>query len=1721
MRVFDVRNQLVNEYSRYVESFIEIRDDRIRNLVSTKLEEGMLWPDPLVQLNPAFKPGAWIDALVEEEILHSECLNIFKKGKSSDSGGEKMRLHFHQEEALRTAKTGENYILTTGTGSGKSLSYIIPIVDHVLRKGSGNGIKAIIVYPMNALANSQYNELEKFLCHGYPDGKPPVRFESYTGQEDKEKREKIIENPPDIILTNYVMLEYILTRVEERKLVDKARGLKYIVLDELHTYRGRQGADVAMLLRRLHNLLGAEDMQVVGTSATLSTAGNFYDQQSEIARVASRLFGREVKGENVIGETLERSTPLIDFSTAESKAELLEAVKDSSGLDGVDYRDFTSNPLASWIESTFGLQEESETNRLIRVIPRSISGKNGAALKLSDLTGADVDDCNKAIETALLAGYQVKFPESGFPVFAFRLHQFIGKGDTVYASIADEDNRYITTNAQKFVPGDRERILLPLCFCRECGQEFYTTSRVANPETGHIEFIPRKLNDRTQGENSQPGFLYINTKSPWPEDSSEELLDRLPPDWLEDRGGRFVVRQNRKKDLPESVGVNPNGSIGGSGINIHFLGAPFRFCPSCGVSFDFRVRSDFGKLAELSSEGRSTATTILGMTAIASIREESTLPEKAHKLLSFTDNRQDAALQAGHFNDFVQIGLLRSALYKAAETAGEDGISHEFLTTKVFDALGLSKDQYASSAEAASRLHDESTRNALKDVLGYRLYRDLMRGWRVTAPNLEQSGLLKIDYKFLDEECQEQEKWQNLHPALVSATPKVREKVCRVLLDLMRRELLIRVKFLDNDYLNNTIKELSSQYLKSPWDIDAKEKLEFAGIMYPRSKQQHDSRVDFFVSSRSGFAQYLKRQNTFPDHAGTFDQNDLEAIIQGMLDFLAKCGYVEVVQHANSDNQVNGYQLAAHCIVWKAGDGSSVFHDPIRTPNVPKSREANEFFVRFYKAVASKLLGMEAHEHTAQVQSEDRVEREKLFREGKLPVLFCSPTMELGVDISELNLVNMRNVPPTPANYAQRSGRAGRSGQPALVFTYCTSGSSHDQYFYQRPERMVAGQVVAPRIDLANEDLVRAHVHSIWLTATGMSLGRSLKDLLDLDGDEPSLKLLPSVLSDVSRPAPRGAAKSTAKTILVEMESELIGSDWYSDQWIDEVCDQIQLRFEDACERWRTLYRSALTQFGQQSNIIREGQRNQQERNEAKRLRREAEAQLELLRDTSSAFQSDFYSYRYFASEGFLPGYNFPRLPLSAYIPARRGRSRDDFLSRPRFLAISEFGPRSFVYHEGSRYIINGVIMPVGEGDVATQMVKLCGVCGYRHVVSEGSNPDRCEHCNNELGPPIANMFRMENVVTKRRDNINCDEEERLRMGFEIVSCLRFSEQGGSKQNRSASVSGAEGKLATLYYGSAADIWRINKGLRRRKDQAVLGFDLDTERGYWAKNQQNPDDEDDPLSNSIVKVVPFVQDRRNSLLFEPAVQLEEGQMASLQAALKRAIQLEYELEDNELAAEPLPSRDQRNLILLYESSEGGAGVLRQFIDNPDAWGKVCLEAIALCHFDPDSGEDFGKDPKSEEECEAACYDCLMSYGNQLDHQQLDRKNIHEFLTKMSRANVEASPVEAPRSEHLAKLMDKCDSNLEKNWLRLIESKNLRLPEEGQFRFPPCKTKSDFYYSDAKAVIYVDGPPHDFPERQERDARQQQCLENKGYTVIRFHHQDDWEKIIAEYPSVFS
>lgn len=1724
MNVFELRNHLVDEYSEYVDSFIQIRDPRIREYVDEQIDTGLLWPNPLIQLNPAFEAGANVDELVDQGVLHEECRRAFRTKSEEDPTGKRLRLHRHQEEAIRAAKTGASYVLTTGTGSGKSLAYIIPIVDHILRRGPGKGIQAIIVYPMNALVNSQMGELEQFLKIGYPDGKGPVTFERYTGQEDHEKRNEIMASPPDILLTNYVMLELILTRPEERRrLIRAAEGLQFLVLDELHTYRGRQGADVAMLVRRVREATNSPDVQFVGTSATLAGEGSYTEKQAHVAEVASRIFGTDVKPEHVIGETLERATPDENFSDQDFIQRLRGQVTSAESAPRT-FEGYASQPLSSWIETAFGLQTEAQSGRLIRRDPRGVWGEEGAANELSDLTGTDQIKCGQAIEDWLLASYQAEpNPQTGFPVFAFRLHQFISRGDTVYATLEEENERHITVNGQQFKPGDRSKILLPLVFCRECGQEYYSVYVVRRGDGGPRSLSLRDYMERRSEASAEPGYLYISASNPWPEDY-EQVLDRLPQEWLQELGeDRVEIRRNRRDHVPEILRISPDGSESADGVIVSLIGAPLRFCLNCGISYDFRQRSDFAKLSSLGSEGRSTATTILSLAAIRNIQKTGTLRKSARKLLSFTDNRQDASLQAGHFNDFVQVGVLRSALYRAAVAARDQGLQHDELAQRVFAALDLDLHHYAADPEAGYGAEEEA-KAAFREVLAYRLYHDLRRGWRITSPNLEQCGLLEIEYKYLDELCSDEDAWQGTHPTLAGATSETLQNVAKVLLDHMRRELAIHVDYLDRQH-QERIKQRSSQFLQPPWGIDEDENMIQAAVLFPRSRGSGDYGGNVYLSARGGFGQHLRRGPTFPHYPERMNLEETDEVIHQLIERLKKARLVRELTSRPASKEDPAYQVPAAAMVWVAGEGTQSFHDPIRVPGLPEGGgRTNPFFVDFYQSMAQELVDIEAREHTAQVPYDLREDREDRFREAELPILFCSPTMELGVDIAELNVVNMRNVPPTPANYAQRSGRAGRSGQPALVFTYCSTGSSHDQYFFKRPERMVSGAVSPPRIDLANEDLVRAHLHAIWLAETGQDLGTALINVLDLEGEEPSLALLPSVRDSLSAEAPRGRALRTAENVLDTIAGELKDSNWYSERWLDAVFEHLLLRFDQACSRWRDLYQAALRQRDVQHRIVGDAARTERDRNQARMLRDEAENQLQLLTETRSVVQSDFYSYRYFASEGFLPGYNFPRLPISAFIPARRVRgASNEYLNRPRFLAISEFGPRSFVYHEGSRYIINRVILPVDreDGDLPTRMAKQCGSCGYLHPIGEGEGPDLCNFCEATLGPPMRNLFRMQNVSTKRRDRINCDEEERLRMGFEIRSAVRFGDGNGTGGRQFAELKNGSMTLGRMTYGHAATIWRINVGWRRRANPNQLGFRLDMERGYWARNEEaDEEDPGDPMTPRVERVVPYVEDHKNSLIFEPAGNLDEGHMASLQAALKDAIQVRYQLEDNELAAEPLPDRDERKSILFYEASEGGAGVLRQLLEDPDEFASVAKVALEICHFDPETGEDLRRAPRAREDCEAACYDCLMSYMNQLDHPLLDRQLILPLLMEYREATVHAAPAPRSRVEHLQRLKNLTGSDLELRWLDLLEEKNLRLPTHAQKRFNECHTKPDFYFENEFVVVYVDGPHHDYPEREARDRDQRTCMEDLGFTVIRFGYEEDWMETIQRYPSIF-
>jgi very-short-patch-repair endonuclease len=237
-------------------------------------------------------------------------------------------------------------------------------------------------------------------------------------------------------------------------------------------------------------------------------------------------------------------------------------------------------------------------------------------------------------------------------------------------------------------------------------------------------------------------------------------------------------------------------------------------------------------------------------------------------------------------------------------------------------------------------------------------------------------------------------------------------------------------------------------------------------------------------------------------------------------------------------------------------------------------------------------------------------------------------------------------------------------------------------------------------------------------------------------------------------------------------------------------------------------------------------------------------------------------------------------------------------------------------------------------------------------------------------------------------------------------------------------------------------------------------------------------------------------------------------MASLEAALKVAIQVHYQVEDRELTTEPLPGPDERKQILFYESAEGGAGVLRRLVEDAQAFRDVARIALERCHFDPETGEDLGRAERAREDCEAACYDCLLSYYNQRDHRLLDRMLIIETLRRWQTSVVETSPTTFPRQEQVQRLANLCQTQLERRWLDLVDQLGLRLPSDAQRLIDDAHARPDFFYQDSTTAVFIDGPVHDTPAQQTKDAVQEEDLLNLGLSVVRFH-QGRWRSIQVE------
>jgi len=423
---------------------------------------------------------------------------------------------------------------------------------------------------------------------------------------------------------------------------------------------------------------------------------------------------------------------------------------------------------------------------------------------------------------------------------------------------------------------------------------------------------------------------------------------------------------------------------------------------------------------------------------------------------------------------------------------------------------------------------------------------------------------------------------------------------------------------------------------------------------------------------------------------------------------------------------------------------------------------------------------------------------------------------------------------------------------------------------------------------------------------------------------------------------------------------------------------------------------------------------------------------------------------------------------------------------------------------------------------------RICSQCGYGHLGEEHESESLancCENCGALLTEHdwVNQLYRIETVETIAVERISINDEERQRQGFELQTTYRFLPgPDGVVQKHEAHVVHHDETFCAMTYSPAARIWRINRGWLRRKDKNQLGFYINPITGVWSKQDDpNKDDgaeNDEALLDKVPnqRIVPFVEDHRNILILAPVKQLPLAAMATLQAALKRGIEQTFQIEESELVVEPLPTADNRQALLFYEAAEGGAGVLTRLATEPTSLAMVASAALRMMHFDTlenvSSVEELEqheqRNAEGERICEAGCYQCLLSYFNQPDHDHIDRRNPDalRLLIALVNANVTSMDDEYQPSKQQA-----TENGLLGEWLAALQARQLRQPDATEVFINQGQAIAAGQYKSLRVLVFLEALANETKTQ----------LEDKGWQVLDFSNPTQWPGLFEQYAELLS
>ena len=1710
-------DHVIDEYADYLRTEFRAKDPNLRSALEQELEAaGFLAQEPFYQAHRPFKSGTrWRDLGIDPKLAQV---------MENRSGGPTAYLHQAEAIAELLSPTARPVVVTTGTGSGKTEAFLIPALQNALEDAcrfKKSGLTTILVYPMNALANDQEQRINQYLAEaGFAGTVQVAKYDRGTSQADREKLRK---NPPHILLTNYMMLEYLLVRPADREAIFANHRCRFLVLDEVHTYRGVLGSNIALLVRRLkvHLARAQQDWKPdvadeerakrypklvpVGTSATIKTVSEeglsaeertqlrdqavqeFFGTLVGIEPATIRVFGEELEDVQIPTEAVYPPKPgTVDIRSLDvSKPEAVrQGLCRLAGLAA-------DTPIA----------EAARRYRLLWDLNRWLISRPMSASQIVAQVRAEVPDRRDApdgrlhaeIEAALTLG--AALPDGTPGALRLRAHRFIRGGWQFHRCLNPACGRLYPKGEEKCSVCHYDTA--PLYLCRNCGADYVRL-------VGDVEKPPLRPSARPEDGPElmvyEPGRFGVLLAGDEQEDDDEG-------------GGNGVGRAARRSQkMPQQIkgrelregSLDPQNltfSENADDYAVKVILLPGRTrCLCCGGTAGSR------NVITPVSLGTSAAVKVVGeglVEALAVANRDKPNHDGKERLLVFSDSRQDAAHQARFIIFASRYDRMRRRLFQILQT--ERVLTVQKAVELLSEAAVNNRDNPYVPDETG--FIPEETRNRLRGWEEAPLLDEIAvnAGYRGTLVNI---GLAYVGYHQLGEYVHD-------HGAELAGRLGIKldqlEHVCRTVLDEIRTRGCLSREMLRYHPANVVC---PAHILKSDWERRMKQPQgypltpggEVAAFLeaekVPYGIRCHNAWRKDKGGGRGPSLERLLR-HLLKRFGGVEPEKDH---MLAVLTFLATPKYLTPTELFGARErfkllQVNEervrLQLTTEDIRVRCNVCGAVLSGA--TPGMP-CPECHGTLVRWLdKEVAASrsvtritkpdTIPLVAKEHTAQITTDDRLDYENSFKasakESKVNVLACSPTLEMGIDVGGLDAVILRNIPPRPDNYAQRGGRAGRRSRVGLVLGYARS-TPHDQYFYDKPREMIAGEVPAPAISLGNRDVIVRHLYAIVFGAAEPGLAGRMDEYVGPNGDikQAAVDTLIAAVQAQSCHALAVARQAWGDDVLAKAGLDeptllalLKGLPERIQHVVNATARQVQELRQPVVTFAEGLQRGfAAVRAGDLINRLLGIPTTQQ--------RGGAEA------DDRSAG----YPLRRFAEFGILPGYEFPSEPAALRLLG--DPHEEDPISVTRRFGIGQFQPEAHVYARSKRWKVIGLDMaspwnPRSEGP--TWSYCLCPTCGLLFNADEPKCP-RCGYSESRKPLPSCELA---GFVAWPDETPILDEEERY---AERNLVQTYPQWDGDVVGRWTLANGWALRLAHneevrwVNEGKPPTAKDLPEAILHQKARGYLvctacgrmltGPLADkTPRGGRRNPKKGKQDEVGhsegcPRRGSVPHALAISTAGKVEVLrlLVPVPEADKPDQwkswgLSLGYSLLAGMQHFFMLDANELDFElegpwktdNAAGRYSKLSLAFIDPSLGGTGYLRRIAEHFDAVARQAIE-----HLD-------------HPVCQNACYRCLKSYQNQRYHEHLAWPQVMPALEELIQAApsprpLETGDIDGPRA-WLEAYAAGVGSPLELKFLRLFEQHGFnpqkQVPVAPNAGDPPI-TVADFAVPERRLAIYIDG-----------------------------------------------